>query len=1091
MTKRKRWLIGIPLGVLVALVLFFVFVFDWNWLKGVAEDQASAALEREVEITGDLDVDLDLSLTPRITVTGLWIANAPWAGDEPFAEIRSAAAELDLLAALGGDVVLHDVDVDGPTLRLERSSGGQGNWAVGDQQESEDDPSIPVIGALDVSDATVHYVDHATGAQRTATLPTIEGAVPREGDLRLAASGEFDGQPLSLTASAGSRAVLTDGGDPVPFALDLEIGGDTLTIAGSGTNLPADGNAAIGLEVSSARTLLPLLGIPAQDLPDLTIDAMVTRAGDEIRVEDLDATFGASDLHGSGTVAFGDGPLRITGDLRSSLVDLDQARTLWATQQAGSEGESDLAAARQALEEAQSGTGTEEEEKEGSVDPDLPFSFSALPPWTVDLAYQADHIRGAEIEIRDLDGVARLEDKVPFLRAEAGGRYAGQEIVVDARLGPDGDAAAKAPYPIRVEARAGSTRLAVEGTVEQPEALTGIDIRFDAASSDLNQILAAAGFPAPAIPAFEVVGHLRQRDRVWSIEDLFARVADSQVQGTASLDRGVEPPRLTADLRSSRLIAADFMPEGATDDGDGADDGPQIVIAEGLNLEALPDLDLDVSFSGDYVEVPDFRFEPLRFDLTIVDKIPVLTAAGEGVYRDAAPASFEATLGSERFLEAPNAPYPVDVRLTAGETSFEATGTVAEPASYTGLDVEVALEGPDLDQAGKVLQIPLPDSPPYRLSGSLTHQEQRWSLDPLEGVVGESDLAGTFSIDLGQDRPTIVADLRSRDLNFEDLAPLVGGGSDEERDAGGGLFSDEPFEVPDLRAMDARVTFASDNVDAQVPIEEMTAELTLEDGSLRLEPLQFRMGGGELVSTIVLDARPKPIDASIDMTFRGIDLQAVLRPFDIDFSELETQQEGQGTLFGRIDLQTSGDSIQAMAAAADGKAAALMAGGWVNALIVEALGVDIGEALGLVFDDEESATMVPVRCFIANFVVEGGVMRTEALVLDTEDSKVTGAGQIDLGEETLDIRLKAQARDPSVLTAGTPIRIHGPITEPNIEVLTEELAEKGLAAAALGVVLPLVGAVIPFIETGDKVPSNCGPLLEQAKEAAGAPDAAD
>lgn len=292
--------------------------------------------------------------------------------------------------------------------------------------------------------------------------------------------------------------------------------------------------------------------------------------------------------------------------------------------------------------------------------------------------------------------------------------------------------------------------------------------------------------------------------------------------------------------------------------------------------------------------------------------------------------------------------------------------------------------------------------------------------------------------------------------------------------------------------MDARVSFFSNNVDAQnLPLEEMTAELTLEDGTLTLEPLQFKMAGGELVSTIVLDARPKPIDANFDVTFRGIDLQALLRPFDIEVADVETQREGQGILFGRLDLTTSGDSIQAMAAAADGKVAALMDGGRVNALIIEALGVDIGEALGLVFTDEEEATMVAVRCFVAIFVVEGGVMRTEALVLDTEDSKVTGAGQISLGEESLDIRLKAQARDPSILSAGTPVRIHGPLMDPNIEVVTEELAEKGLAAAALGVVLPLVGAVLPFIETGDDVPSNCGPLLEQAKEAAGAPDAAD
>jgi uncharacterized protein involved in outer membrane biogenesis len=127
--------------------------------------------------------------------------------------------------------------------------------------------------------------------------------------------------------------------------------------------------------------------------------------------------------------------------------------------------------------------------------------------------------------------------------------------------------------------------------------------------------------------------------------------------------------------------------------------------------------------------------------------------------------------------------------------------------------------------------------------------------------------------------------------------------------------------------------------------------------------------------------------------------------------------------------------------------------------------------------------MVPVQCFIGRFDVQGGVIRTEALVLETSDSTITGKGQIRLGEEELALELLAHPKDPSALTASTPVRIEGTFKEPKVDLVSEELAEKSLAALALGVLLPVVGAVLPFIEQGETKDSNCGRLIADAKAA--------
>jgi hypothetical protein len=110
-------------------------------------------------------------------------------------------------------------------------------------------------------------------------------------------------------------------------------------------------------------------------------------------------------------------------------------------------------------------------------------------------------------------------------------------------------------------------------------------------------------------------------------------------------------------------------------------------------------------------------------------------------------------------------------------------------------------------------------------------------------------------------------------------------------------------------------------------------------------------------------------------------------------------------------------------------------------------------------------------------------MESQALVLDTTDSTITGRGQIDLGKEALSLELLAHPKDVSVLTASTPVHIEGTLKHPKVSVTSEQLTAKSLAALALGVIMPVVGAVLPFIETGKTKGSNCGRLLADANAA--------
>ena len=262
----------------------------------------------------------------------------------------------------------------------------------------------------------------------------------------------------------------------------------------------------------------------------------------------------------------------------------------------------------------------------------------------------------------------------------------------------------------------------------------------------------------------------------------------------------------------------------------------------------------------------------------------------------------------------------------------------------------------------------------------------------------------------------------------------------------------------------------------------MEAKVTLQDGRIRVDPARVDLAGGKVETRVDLDAPSGVLNGDLDLTLRNVRLNKLLAAFKVDVGAIQMEKEGVGTFGGRAKLTIQGNSIRDMAAAADGELAVIMGGGQINALIIEALGLDVGEILAVLAagGEEKESGMVPVQCLVSRFEVQDGVMTTRALVLETSDSTVTGSGTIDLGQETLDLTLLAHPKDASVLTASTPVTLTGTFRDPTIDVVSEELAEKGLAALALGVVLPVIGAVLPFIETGEAEGVNCAALMKAA-----------
>ena len=424
-------------------------------------------------------------------------------------------------------------------------------------------------------------------------------------------------------------------------------------------------------------------------------------------------------------------------------------------------------------------------------------------------------------------------------------------------------------------------------------------------------------------------------------------------------------------------------------------------------------------------------------------------------------------------------PYPLKVDATIGPTGVRADGSITSLLKFSAIDMRLALRGGSLAQLFPLLGIAFPETRTYTTEGHLVHGAQTWRYEKFAGRIGESDIAGTLQVETGGKRPAMQGELVSKLLVLEDLGPLIGARPGTVAKAAAAkaarVLPDVPFNTERWDTLDADVKLAAKTIRRAeaLPIENLVTHLKLRDSVLTLDPLNFGVAGGSLAAVISLDGRKNPIRAHAKVRAKKLALNKL-------FPTVDLTRTSVGQIDGEFDLAGNGNSVAHMLAAADGKVGLVIAGGEISNAMMEIVGLDVWEYLSFKVKGDKPTV---IRCGVADFGVKGGVMQVNALVLDTVDTNVGGTGSIDLRNETLALTLHPQPKDKSPVALRGPIRIGGTLANPDVQVDKGRIAARSLGAITLGIVNPLL-AIIPLIETGPGLDSDCGQLIRAAQQPA-------
>lgn len=476
--------------------------------------------------------------------------------------------------------------------------------------------------------------------------------------------------------------------------------------------------------------------------------------------------------------------------------------------------------------------------------------------------------------------------------------------------------------------------------------------------------------------------------------------------------------------------------------------------------------------------------EGARVDARLVARAPVQEANGGIVLEAEGEASGEpfrlrlqGSAPLTQLLDAEQA-YPLRVKMQAGEARLAARGQVAPALRDLGLDIDLALSGPDLGAVLGLFGLRAPHTPAFRLQAMLRGAAPRWEVLELQAGLGASDLSGELTFDIAGAVPTLRGELRSQRLDLRDAEGLIG---QRPREPDPALLPDTPIPVDMLRAAGADLTLQVREVKLPgLPVDAVQGRLRLAGGELRLAPLRLALADGAVEGRVLLDGADDRPRLNMDLALRDLRLERF-------FPDQGVGDSSHGGINGQLVYEGAGPTVAALVENSAGSLTAFMNEGRLDILVVELLGLDVAEAVGvLVGADEQSPNMI--RCAAAALVMEEGVLRPEPLVVDTEDSVIVASGYVDLGREQMELHLEAHPKDASILAARTPVTLSGAIRDPQIEI-GGGLAARVSVALALSALAGPFAAVLPFIEPGLAEDSPCGELFERARQAGPSGDA--
>ena len=266
----------------------------------------------------------------------------------------------------------------------------------------------------------------------------------------------------------------------------------------------------------------------------------------------------------------------------------------------------------------------------GNTNPDTPPSTSPGPKLgTLRIADGHAHVQSAKLNADFTIDIATQDSKdgTGQIAADAKGTYAKQPItahLVGGALLSLRDAST--PYPIDLKLANGPTKISLAGTIQNPLAFAGVDLKLELAGPDMSLLLPLTGIAIPKTPPYRIAGKLDYAAGLVKFHEFTGKVGSSDLAGNIDVDTKPARPVLTAELQSKLVDLKDLGGFIGAEPGDAGKGTKQPVRNTGkilpndpISLPKLNVADIHLKYRATRVQGRNQPLDNMRADMDIVN----------------------------------------------------------------------------------------------------------------------------------------------------------------------------------------------------------------------------------------------------------------------------------------------------------------------------------------------------------------------------------------------------------------------------------------------------------------------------------------
>jgi AsmA protein len=247
---------------------------------------------------------------------------------------------------------------------------------------------------------------------------------------------------------------------------------------------------------------------------------------------------------------------------------------------------------------------------------------------------------------------------------------------------------------------------------------------------------------------------------------------------------------------------------------------------------------------------------------------------------------------------------------------------------------------------------------------------------------------------------------------------------------------DERIDLSGLKGPKAEGKLAIGALTAKrVKMENVKAEIKLAGGKLEVAPHSANLYGGTLAGTLSADANGNRIQ--VKENIQNVAVGPLLRD-----ATQKDMLEGRGNV--TLDINTSGGTVTALKKALAGSARIEMKDGAIKGINLAESARNVKSAVGSKQTKHDPSQKTDFSDMSASFAIKNGVARNDDLKAQSPFLRLGGAGNLDIGGNSIDYLAKATlaattkgqggraAGDVAGLTI--PVKLSGPLDAPNWNV---------------------------------------------------------